>query len=118
MASGEPGPKTVGTSMPVFSRTVLAVATAPTSQPARVYGTQGAGEIFPSSLIISGVKSVWAGGKRRTGRVVDRRRPVGERHSRPGTAARGEVAEGVRHRLTHAVRVDAGQRGQDAGCGV
>ena len=62
MASGEPLPNTVATSMPVFSRTVLAVATWPTSQPARVYGTHGAGAILPFSLIISGVKSVWPAG--------------------------------------------------------
>ena len=57
-ASGDPAPKTVGMSMAVFSRIVLAVATAPKSHPARVYGTQGAGEILPFSLIISGVVSV------------------------------------------------------------
>src|SRR5919202_1309775 len=56
-ASGEPGPKTVGMSIAVFSRIVFAVATAPKSQPARVYGTHGAGAIFPCSLIISGVVS-------------------------------------------------------------
>ena len=59
IASGEPGPNTVGMSMPVFSRTVLAVAIWPTSQPARVNGTHGAGAILPFSLIISGVRSVW-----------------------------------------------------------
>src|SRR5438132_13666215 len=63
-ASAEVGPKTVGMSIPVFSRMVLAVATEPTLHPARVYGTHGAGAIFPFSLIISCVKSVWpAGGK-------------------------------------------------------
>src|SRR5258708_22617092 len=56
--SGDPGPNTVGISMDVFSRIVLAVATAPKSQPARVNGTHGAGAIFPFSLIISGVVSV------------------------------------------------------------
>src|SRR5712691_3848772 len=67
-ASGEPGPKTVGMSIAVFSRMVFAVATAPKSQPARVKGTHGAGAILPFSLIISGVKSVWpdgTGSKRR-----------------------------------------------------
>jgi hypothetical protein len=49
-------------SMPVFSRIVFAVETWPTSQPARVNGTHGAGAIFPFSLIISGVKSVCVGG--------------------------------------------------------
>src|SRR6266576_4663992 len=62
MASSEPLPNTVATSMPVFSRIVLAVATWPTSQPARVYGTHGAAAIFPFSLIISGVRSVWPAG--------------------------------------------------------
>src|SRR5262245_29246357 len=57
-ASSDPGPKTVGMSIAVFSRTVFAVAIAPTSQPARVYGTHGAGAILPCSLIISGVVSV------------------------------------------------------------
>src|SRR5262244_3939366 len=40
-ASGEFTPKTLGTSGPVFSRTALAVATRPTSQPARVAGSVG-----------------------------------------------------------------------------
>src|SRR5207247_8984347 len=57
-ASGDAGPNTVGMSIAVFSRTVFAVATAPTSQPARVYGTHGAGAILLFSLIISGVVSV------------------------------------------------------------
>src|SRR5262245_61023866 len=56
-ASGEPAPNTVGMSMAVFSNTVLAAATIPTSQPARVNATQGAGAMRPSSLIISGVVS-------------------------------------------------------------
>ena len=45
MASGESGPNTFGMSTAVFSSSTFAVATAPTSQPARVYGTQGAGVI-------------------------------------------------------------------------
>src|SRR5262249_49825794 len=57
-ASGEFAPNTVATSMAVFSRIMLAPATTPTLQPARVYGTHGAGAIFPSSLIIVGVVSV------------------------------------------------------------
>jgi len=48
--------------MPVFSRIVFAVATEPKSQPARVYGTHGAGATLPCSLIISGDRSVWAAG--------------------------------------------------------
>src|SRR5690349_23721948 len=57
-ASADPGPNTVGLSIAVFSRTVLAVAIEPTSQPCRVNGTHGAGAILPFSLIISGVVSV------------------------------------------------------------
>ena len=45
--------------MAVFSSTVFAVPIAPKSQPARVYGTHGAGATLPFSLIIVGVKSVW-----------------------------------------------------------
>src|SRR6267142_475517 len=45
--SDEPAPKTFVISpagpVPVFSRTMFASATAQKSQPARVYGTQGAG---------------------------------------------------------------------------
>jgi hypothetical protein len=41
--SGESGPKTFGMSKPGFSSTMLAVETSPTSHPARVHGTQGAG---------------------------------------------------------------------------
>ena len=59
-ASGEPGPNTFGTSGPVFSRIVLAAATAPTSQPARVNGTHGAGATLPSGATIVGAVSVGA----------------------------------------------------------
>src|SRR5689334_21721843 len=52
--SGEPWPKTVVMSpfgaVEVFSRTTLAVETAPKSQPARVYGTHGAGVVFGAPL--------------------------------------------------------------------
>ena len=47
--SGELGPNTLGMSTPVFSSSTFAVATAPTLQPARVYGTQGAG-VFVSGV--------------------------------------------------------------------
>src|SRR5215470_20413442 len=50
VASGEGEPNTVGMSIAVFSRIVFAVATAPKSQPVRVYGTHGAGAILPFSL--------------------------------------------------------------------
>ena len=39
------GPKTFGMSTAVFSRTAFAEATWPTSQPARVNGTHGAGVV-------------------------------------------------------------------------
>src|SRR5436309_4917120 len=57
-SSGEPGPKTLGTSGPVFSRIVLAVDTAPKSQPALVYAAHGAGETLPSGPTIVGVGSL------------------------------------------------------------
>ena len=43
MASGLFGPKTFGMSSALFSRTMFAVETSPTLQPARVKGTHGAG---------------------------------------------------------------------------
>src|SRR5579859_100397 len=42
----------------VFSSTVLAVATAPKSQPARVYGTQGAGAVVPDGVTMFGTVGV------------------------------------------------------------
>lgn len=51
-ASGEPAPNTVGTSTAIFSRIVFAVATEPKLQPARVYGTQGAGVFVLGALVI------------------------------------------------------------------
>ena len=41
--SGESCPKTFGMSNPAFSSTMFAVETSPTSQPAFVHGTHGAG---------------------------------------------------------------------------
>src|SRR6266849_10358423 len=49
-ACGDPAPNTVGMSVAMFSSTVFAVATWPTLQPARVYGTQGAGALWPSAV--------------------------------------------------------------------
>src|ERR1051326_4593741 len=57
-ACGEPAPKTVGMSVAMFSSTVLAVATWPTLQPARVYGTHGAGAFLPSAVSMLNVVSV------------------------------------------------------------
>src|ERR1700730_7517467 len=57
-ACGEPAPKTVGMSIPVFSRIVLAVATAPTLQPAPRNGTQGAGAVLPAAVSMLGFVSV------------------------------------------------------------
>ena len=48
--------------------------------------------------------------ERRAGRVVDRRRPVGERDPGAGRSGRREVAEAVRDGLPHPVGVDARQR--------
>ena len=48
--SGEGLPNTFGMSNELFSSTMLAVATAPTLQPARVNGTQGAGALLPSAV--------------------------------------------------------------------
>src|SRR5439155_21536772 len=100
-------------SIAVFWRIVLAVATAPKSHPARVNGTHGAGAILPFSLIISGVVSVVL-----PRRVKERRRPIGERDAGPGRAIGLKVAEAVRYRLPHTVRINTGERGQDAGGGV
>src|SRR5262249_19476297 len=59
---GEPEPKTLVMSpvgpVPVFSSTMFAEAMAPTSQPARVYGTHGAGAFIPSGVIIFGTVGV------------------------------------------------------------
>lgn len=46
--------------VPVFSSTVFAVATAPKSQPARVYGTHGAGAFLPSGVIMFGTVGAFA----------------------------------------------------------
>ena len=56
-------------SIAVFSRIVFAVATAPKSQPARVYGTHGAGATLPFALIIVGVVSVAEPAGSKTGAV-------------------------------------------------
>src|SRR5256712_14164973 len=48
-ACGEFGPNTVGISIAVFSSMEFAVATVPTLQPAREYGTQGAGAVWPEA---------------------------------------------------------------------
>src|SRR3954453_23067782 len=63
--SGDPVPKTFVMSpfgpVPVFSSTTFASAVAPQSQPARVYGTHGAGVIFGEPLspfTITGAGSV------------------------------------------------------------
>src|ERR1700730_6669122 len=55
--SGEPAPNTVLTSAGTLSNSILATENPPTSQPARVNGTQGAGAVLPSSLIICGLPS-------------------------------------------------------------
>src|SRR6266702_2608542 len=57
-ASVELAPKTVGMSVAMFSSTVFAVATWPTLQPARVYGTHGAGALLPSAVSMLNLGSV------------------------------------------------------------
>ena len=63
VACGDGLPKTLVMSpvgpVPVFSSTMLAVATAPTSQPARVYGTHGAGAFAPVGVIMFGTVGVF-----------------------------------------------------------
>src|SRR5215470_2582937 len=61
MPSGEVGPNTVLTSLGMLSNSMLAIEKAPTSHPARVNGTHGAGAVLPCSLIISGLPSPAAG---------------------------------------------------------
>src|ERR1700740_1299844 len=51
-ASGELAPNTVMTSAGMLSNSMLAVEKPPTSQPARVNGTHGAGAILPNSFVI------------------------------------------------------------------
>src|SRR5262245_41563074 len=63
---GEPMPNTLVTSplgpVPVFSRTMLALAMAPTSQPARVNGVHGAGTFEPSGPTMFGMVVLAAAG--------------------------------------------------------
>jgi len=57
-ASGEFAPNTVIASSGRVSNSIFATENAPTSQSARVNGTQGAGWILPRWSIICGVKSI------------------------------------------------------------
>src|SRR5262249_57067320 len=57
-APTDPAPKTLGTSGPMFSSTAFAVDTMPTSQPARVKATHGAGAFLPSAVSMLNVASV------------------------------------------------------------
>ena len=112
-ASGEPTPKTDGMSMPVFSMIVFAIPTPPTSQPARVYGTHGAGAILP--VLVDhlgrevGLRRGWE--RRSAGSKSGAVQYANE--TRSGSSRRREVAVGVRDGLAVAVRVEAGQRGED-----
>src|SRR6266566_3741214 len=58
IASGDFAPNTVEMSILGFSRIVFAVATEPTLQPARVYGTHGAGAFWPEAVSILNFVSV------------------------------------------------------------
>src|SRR5262249_61185333 len=57
MPSGEPAPNTVLTSAGMLSNSIFATEKPPTSQPARVNGTHGAGAVLPFSLSICGLPS-------------------------------------------------------------
>ena len=57
MACGELGPNTLLMSLVTFSNSIFAIEKAPTSQPARVNGTQGAGAFLPRLSSISGSPS-------------------------------------------------------------
>src|SRR5882757_9472664 len=57
LSSGEPAPNAVVTSLGTDSNSMLPTENAPTSQPARVNGTHGAGAILPSSFAICGLPS-------------------------------------------------------------
>src|SRR5262249_47187443 len=57
MPSGEPAPNTVLTSAGMLSNSIFATEKPPTSQPARVNGTHGAGAVLPFSLSICGSPS-------------------------------------------------------------
>jgi hypothetical protein len=57
MVGGEPAPKTLATSKGARSSTMLAVENAPTSHPARVKGTHGAGVLRPVSVTMANVWS-------------------------------------------------------------
>ena len=55
--SGDPAPNTFGMSkQPAFSSTMLAVETSPTSQPARVQGTHGAG--VAASVVVAQARTL------------------------------------------------------------
>src|SRR6516164_9743723 len=58
--SGDVDPNTVLTSSGIRSNSMLAVENAPTSQPARVNATHGAGAVLPSSSAICGWPSAAA----------------------------------------------------------
>ena len=57
MACDELGPNTLLMSLVTFSNSIFAIEKAPTSQPARVNGTQGAGAFLPRLSSISGSPS-------------------------------------------------------------
>ncbi len=53
-ASGDDGPNTFGMSKFAFSSTMFAVETSPTSHPARVHGTHGAGVVASVVVFAAG----------------------------------------------------------------
>ena len=106
MSSGEPVPNTVRTSPGTLSNSILAIENAPTSQPARVNGTHGAGKVLPFSLSISGLPSPPS--------AVQYRNEL----EKPTEAVAAEEAIAVCHRHAHAVPVGTGQHRQDIGRGM
>ena len=87
-------PRRVGA---VFSSSMFAVPTPPTSQPARVNGTHGAGVVFCPSVIMFGSGSIDR---------VDLIGPVLERRREADRAVRLEVAVGVRDGLAVAIGIE------------
>ena len=125
---GEPGGVVRKMTELLFSRTVFATPTLPTSQPARVYGTQGAGALRTAPVPPSEAGSLLTMLKFESadavGGVLAGLPPsvlsvqylnVDENRRR---AVSPEVAVRVRDRLTVPVGIEPGQRAQDPATGV
>ena len=114
LASGEPAPNTVGTSMAAFSSTMFAVEKSPTVQPARVNGTHGAGVMplvrRPAGTEGSRPSTAWCRGRAGGFVFVSMigRRPVRERGRRVGRPVGVVGLVRVRQRLAMPVAVQTG----------